>query len=64
MLKRTGTIVNVEHAVDCSTVKIIDLGDVNKDFDFDQSHKQLQEKVTQSISVGAVPFVIGGGNDL
>jgi formiminoglutamase len=63
MLKRTGTIINSEYNIDCSALKIVDLGDIPQDLHFDKSHQQLQEKVTQAISVGAIPFVIGGGND-
>ncbi|KAL0487679.1 formiminoglutamase [Acrasis kona] len=63
LLKRTGTVINPEFNLDCTNTKIIDLGDVAEDLDFDSSHSTLRQKVSQAISVGSIPFVIGGGND-
>jgi len=68
MMKRTGTIKNPEYDIDCSKLKIVDLGDASSkhqdaDNDFDATHFNLRDKVSQAVSVGAVPFVIGGGND-
>ncbi|KAG2387053.1 hypothetical protein C9374_002088 [Naegleria lovaniensis] len=67
MIRRAGTIINVEKSTDCSQLKIVDLGDVHLDDEsnLEKAHELLEEFVHMALhqlQVGAV-FVLGGGND-
>ena len=65
LLKRTGTVVNAEYD-DLDIRKyltISDGGDINANLSLEEAHQQLEERVTQLIKNGKIPFVVGGGND-
>jgi formiminoglutamase len=65
-LKRIGTLVNPELNIDCSMIKIFDVGNVcHSETDFNQAHESLRNTVKRVINHpgNPIPFVIGGGND-
>ncbi|ORC92481.1 putative arginase [Trypanosoma theileri] len=61
-LHKLGPINNVEFGVDASDVKLYDAGDIKADT-LEAAHKLLETKVSEVLSHGLLPFVIGGGND-
>jgi len=60
---RMGTIINPEYNIDLRNMIISDAGDIDYSLKFEDAHLELEKKVTNLISNGAIPFVIGGGND-
>jgi formiminoglutamase len=70
-LSRMGAMVNVELGIDLGEIKVGDLGDVTTQPEqpsahpsLEQAHDELTQRVAFAMSeLGAVPFVIGGGND-
>jgi hypothetical protein len=42
---------------------ILDGGDVNPELSLEEGHYQLQQRVQYVLASGAIPWVIGGGND-
>eukprot|EP01127_Copromyxa_protea_P015819 TRINITY_DN4609_c0_g1_i2.p1 TRINITY_DN4609_c0_g1~~TRINITY_DN4609_c0_g1_i2.p1 ORF type:complete len:256 (+),score=34.68 TRINITY_DN4609_c0_g1_i2:19-786(+) len=62
-IQKMGTLVNMEFNVDLRTIKISDGGDVPSGLELEEAHEQLRQKVSEVVSRGGIPFVIGGGND-
>lgn len=60
---KIGTLVNREFDVDLRGLKVLDFGDVADSLSLEEAHKTLTTKVSEILAAGAVPFVIGGGND-
>ncbi|MEE9240648.1 MAG: formimidoylglutamase, partial [bacterium] len=46
-----------------SRLKIADAGDVPKRLSLQEAHTRLEESVASALKAGAIPFVVGGGND-
>ena len=65
LLKRTGTIVNAEFDdLDLRNyLTVSDGGNIPEDLDLEEAHRLLEERVSELISKGKIPFVVGGGND-
>ncbi len=57
-----GALVNREYDVDLSSISIGDAGDVEGGT-LEEAHQNLRAKVRKLIQNGAIPFVVGGGND-
>jgi formiminoglutamase len=55
--------VNNEYGIDLRALSVIDFGDVALGQSLEEAHKALSVSVESILSSGAVPFVIGGGND-
>lgn len=51
----------IDHRV--SVLKLCDAGDVSSQGTLEQTHVELEKSVYKILKTGAVPFVIGGGND-
>lgn len=65
-VQRTGALRNVEHGIDISALRVATVGDPKPHGLFvalEEQHEQLTARVARAIATGAVPFVIGGGND-
>ena len=60
---KVGTAVNPEFDVDLRSVKVATVGCVAEGLGLEEAHARLAEVVAKIVSAGAVPFVIGGGND-
>jgi formiminoglutamase len=69
-----GTLVNAEYNLDLRyeisflvnlqrTIAISDAGDIPEGLSLEDAHDALRRKVSEIISNGGIPFVIGGGND-
>lgn len=63
LCSRIGTIINPELGIDCTSLKIVDAGDIEAGLDLEKAHELLTQKVQEVIKNGGIPFVIGGGND-
>jgi formiminoglutamase len=62
LMQRLGTVVNPEYGIDLKKISILDAGDVEIP-DLETGHQNLTKRVSSLIRKGAIPFVIGGGND-
>jgi formiminoglutamase len=63
-LRRFGTSYDVENGIDFSTLSLGDAGDVDVvPENVDATHVSVTNKVRSVLDAGAVPLVIGGGND-
>eukprot|EP01129_Flabellula_baltica_P009747 TRINITY_DN4036_c0_g1_i2.p1 TRINITY_DN4036_c0_g1~~TRINITY_DN4036_c0_g1_i2.p1 ORF type:complete len:312 (+),score=56.20 TRINITY_DN4036_c0_g1_i2:34-969(+) len=62
-LPKMGTIVNREFDVDLRTLNIATGVDIEAGLALEEAHGLLEEKVEMCVSLGVVPFVVGGGND-
>lgn len=63
-IQRTGALVNVEHGVDISHLKVAVADAVApNESSLEAAHAQLTERVGSVIARGGIPFVVGGGND-
>jgi formiminoglutamase len=67
LLPKLGTIVNPEfnHNSLANKLQIIDSGDVLVDdpTNLEAAHEKLAFRVAECMRLGAIPFVVGGGND-
>ncbi|RNF25350.1 arginase [Trypanosoma conorhini] len=61
-IHRLGSVNNLELDVDARNVKLYDAGDIAAST-LEEAHDKLERKVASVLSHGALPFVIGGGND-
>ena len=65
--KSTGCVPNFVTGCDFHNVRIVDCGDIDIDeydeVDYDGARDALRQKVSQALSNGFIPFVIGGSND-
>jgi formiminoglutamase len=60
----TGTVINPELNVDLRRIpSILDFGDIDEGVSLEEGHAKLRDVVHAILSKGAIPFVIGGGND-
>lgn len=62
-LPKIGTLVNREFGIDLQPLKVFDFGDVKAGLSLEEGHKELTKRVLSVLRSGAVPFVVGGGND-
>lgn len=62
-LPKIGTLVNAEFGIDLQSLRVSDFGDINPKLELEEAHKLLTHQVGLILASGAVPFVIGGGND-
>lgn len=62
-LPKIGTLVNREYDIDLRPLSVLDFGDIPASQTLEEAHKSLSSKVEQILATGAVPFVVGGGND-
>jgi formiminoglutamase len=66
LVQRTGTLVNAELGFDISKVPVGIVGDAEPlpaGSNLEEQHELLEKRVRKVLDAGAVPFVIGGGND-
>ncbi len=63
-LARVGTLYDLHHEQALSGLRLVDAGDLEPvDGDVGATHTRLQECLEVLLSFGAVPLVVGGGND-
>lgn len=58
-----GAVQNPEFDIDISGVKFFDVGDVLNGKTLDESKANLSATVTEIVTRGAIPFIMGGSND-
>ncbi|EFC50281.1 predicted protein [Naegleria gruberi] len=67
MIRRAGTVVNPENNINCSSLRIVDLGNVviDDETNLEEAHQRLEEYVFKAFNIlqAETVFVIGGGND-
>lgn len=68
LMKRIGTVVNLEYNTDVTELKLADAGDAHaldaENVTLEDAHELLTKGVKSIIQEHqAIPFVIGGGND-
>lgn len=62
---RFGSLVNMEYLQDLTRLKIVDVGEVVADAPGgENARNNLTTTVAQLVARGAIPFVLGGSNDL
>ena len=62
-LKRFGAVHNPERDIDLSSLSISDAGDIQAEISLEEAHSQLTQRVSTILGNGAIPFIVGGGND-
>ena len=62
-MEKIGSLLNQEYGVDLRSFRIGDAGDVGVGLSLEEAHRELTGVVHGALKGGAVPFVIGGGND-
>ncbi|MFQ5444400.1 MAG: formimidoylglutamase [Nitrospinales bacterium] len=60
---RIGTTQNPHEKIDLSNITIGDAGDISINLSLEKAHDQLTQKTREILAGGAIPFVVGGGND-
>ena len=65
LLQRTGTLVNAELGIDLSELSVAAVGSPEPvvAHSLEEEHELLRARVAGVLAAGAVPFVVGGGND-
>jgi formiminoglutamase len=66
LLQRTGTLVNAELGIDLSEVAVATVGSQLPPVQpqsLEEEHELLRARVASVLAAGALPFVVGGGND-
>lgn len=49
--------------IDLSRLRVVDGGNIAENLGLEEAHSQLEASVVEALKSGAVPFVVGGGND-
>lgn len=77
-MQRVGTVVNPEYNISLTyalhcvglgdsrkdrNLKLCDAGDIPGGLSLEEGHSRLRTKVGAILAGGAIPFVVGGGND-
>lgn len=62
-IARLGATHNPHANIDLTRITIGDAGDIPKNLPLDKAHARLTQMARDILTGGAIPFVVGGGND-
>lgn len=63
MIQKVGPLLNPEFSIDIRCIDFRDAGDVPIGNSLEETHKNLEHKLSQLLEEGYFPIIVGGGND-